>query len=84
MAAMRVATPVGLVLANGDDRFNAGTRSASICVVELRLPASYSQTRRRSASLDLVAVGRTAGSVAAREEGGGGEEAMVAVDGIER
>jgi hypothetical protein len=83
MAALQVATPAGLVLANGDGRFNTSTRPA-ICAAESRPPASYSRMRRTSASVDLVAVGRTAGSVVAGEECGGGEEAMAAVDGIGR
>jgi hypothetical protein len=58
MAALRVAMSAGLVLANGDGRFNTGTRPTSICAAKLRSPASYSRTMRKSASLDLVTVAR--------------------------
>jgi hypothetical protein len=72
MAVLRVVTPNSLVLANGDDRFNTGMRPASICAAESRPP-------------DLVAIGRTAGSIGAGEEGdGGGEEAVTTVDATGR
>jgi hypothetical protein len=68
--------PVGLV-ATDDSRFNTRTRSASICAAESRPPSSYSLTMRRRASLDLVTIGRTAGSIGVGAEGGeGDEEAM--------
>jgi hypothetical protein len=61
----------------GEDRFNTGTRPTSICAAESWPLASYSRTMRRRASLDLVTVGRTAGSIdAGAEGGGGGEEVM--------
>jgi hypothetical protein len=43
-AALRVARPAGLVLANDDDRFNTGMRPTSICVAESRPSAPYSRT----------------------------------------
>jgi hypothetical protein len=52
-------------------------RPASIFTTELRQLASYSRMMHMSASLDLVTVGRMAGSIGAEAEGGGGgEEAL--------
>jgi hypothetical protein len=65
------------MVATDDCRFNTGTRPTSIYVAESRPATSYSRMMHMSASLDLVTVGRMAGSIGAEAEGGGGgEEAL--------